>query len=384
MPQKLYAEIIAFCVLVLLLILFSLKRNMTILLGEKIFIALIVAHIALLVVDALATLPLGTAAPYFRPMLIAANTVYFFLIGIVVFLWLVYTDYRLSTETSGLKKRLPLYAVICTAICLLSVANIFTGWIFKINERNQFVFGIVYFPLMLLIWLSAIIPTLLLALQRAARASLTILRRDYLIDAFYILPPFVGWILQTLFGLFPLVWIMTVCTLLLHFHELQGRQSSIDALTGVNNRRAFNRYIESFIDNPGRKSSLALFIIDINNFKEINDTYGHTAGDDALITFAKILRKVCGRRNCILARYGGDEFAIICTDATDAQLDALAADIEREVEIENANSNRPYKLSCSIGRAVRTGFDAEQIESIINDADRNMYKKKKEYKNSKK
>ncbi len=380
-PEVLYAEILAFGIIVLLLILFSMKRNMTVLLGEKLFTALIVAHIAVLVIDGLANIPLGSPHPYMQPLLYATNTAYYFNIDVVIFLWLVFTDYRISADVAGLKKRMALYILPCAGILLLLIVNILTGWVFSIDKSSQFVRGILYVPFTAAIWLTVLIPSVM-ALQRASRASLSILRRDYLVDAFYLVLPLLGWIIQTIFDLYPLVWIMSVCTLLLNFLELQGRQISIDALTGVNNRRTFNRYIESFIENAGRKSSLVLFLIDINNFKEINDTFGHMAGDEALVAFAKILRTVCGRRNCFLARYGGDEFAIICTDATEAQLDAIVADIEREVEVENATSDRPYKLSCSIGRATCTEFDASQIERLIINADKNMYKKKNEYKNA--
>lgn len=379
MSGKLYAEILAFAIIILLLMLYSMKRNITVLIGEKLFSTLILANIAMLIIDGLAKIPLGSPHEYIRPLLVAANTMYYIQISILVFFWLVYTDYRVSADVAGLKKRLALYIAPCAGICLLAIINAFTGWIFYIDGSNRYVQGIIYIPVTAIIWLTILIPTVM-TLQRASHASLSIIRRDYLIDALYIIPPLVGWILQNLFDLYPFMWVMAVCTLLLHFLELQGQQISIDALTGVNNRRTFNRYIGSFVDNPGKKSSIALFIIDINNFKNINDTYGHMAGDEALITFAKILRRVCGRRNCFLARYGGDEFAIICTDATEAQLDALVADIEHEVVTENSSSERPYKLSFSIGRAVRTGFDAEQIESVIIEADKNMYKKKREYK----
>lgn len=381
MTAKLYAEILACGVIVLLLMLVSMRRNMTVLLGEKLFSGLILSQCAILVIDGLAKIPVSSSIFIARPLVIAANTAYYFQLGVVGFFWLVYADYRINTDTVGLAKRLILYILSAGSITMLSFVNIFTGWVFFIDENNRFVRGDLYIPISVAYWVLMFIPTIV-AVQRALNAPLSHRRRDYIFEALYIVPPLIGWLVQVVYNLYPFAWVMTVCAMLLNFFEMQGRQISIDALTGVNNRRTFNRYLETFVENP-RRTSLALFIIDINNFKEINDTYGHMAGDEMLKLFASILRKVCGRRNCFLARYGGDEFAVVCIDTDPVHLEGITSDIKREVDLVNALSERPYKLSISIGFSICSSFTAEDIEELIETADRNMYINKRKYKSDK-
>lgn len=382
MIAKLYVEILAFGIIILLLMLVAMKRNLTVMLGEKLFAGLILSQCAILVIDGLAKIPSSSSLLFGRPFLIATNTAYYFQLGIVGFFWLIYADYRINSDTVGLRKRLILYVLSAGSISLLSLVNIFTGWVFYIDENNKFTRGSLFIPTSITYWIMMFIPTIV-AVQRALHAPLSHRRRDYIFEALYIVPPLVGWLIQVVYNMFPFAWVMVVCAMLLNFHEVQGRQISIDALTGVNNRRTFNRYMETFIDNPRQSSSLALFIIDLNNFKEINDTYGHMAGDEMLKVFASILRKVCGRRSCFLARYGGDEFAVVCTDTDIVHLEEIASDIKREVDLVNALSDRAYKLSISIGFSISKSFTAEDIESLIEDADRNMYINKRKYKNAK-
>ncbi|MDJ0842257.1 MAG: GGDEF domain-containing protein [Acidobacteriota bacterium] len=99
--------------------------------------------------------------------------------------------------------------------------------------------------------------------------------------------------------------------------ELQGElnnereRSLADELTGVYNRRAFDKQLEACISQARRfHSPLCLFIIDMDNFKEINDNHGHQAGDDVLVNFAGLL-KASMRDYDLLFRFGGDEFAVL-------------------------------------------------------------------------
>jgi diguanylate cyclase (GGDEF) domain len=374
-----YAEINAFGIFVLLLMIISIKRNLTLQYGEKLFIALLSSIVIMLVIDALTWLLDGVTVPYTHAALVIINTLFFALLGVICFCWLLYFDYRINGSREGLRQRAVLYAVPCVSIELLVLINIFTGWIFYIDADNVYIRGNIFVLFTTTIWILMFIPAIM-TITHAIHEPLRYRRREFIMEALYIMPPLAGWILQYVFNIAPLLWILTVASLLICFIDMQSRQISLDALTGINNRRTFNRYIETFIDNPKQKNSLALFMLDVNDFKNINDTCGHVAGDDALIRFASVLKKVCGYCNCFLARYGGDEFAVVCSDLDEEHLDMLEAKIKQEIDKDNDSVGERYKITCSIGRSKTEKFEASDIENLIAEADRDMYYNKGLYK----
>lgn len=111
------------------------------------------------------------------------------------------------------------------------------------------------------------------------------------------------------------------------------RESAIDPLTGLANRKAFDEYITRSIELHSLLGQPAsLMMIDVDTFKSINDTYGHTAGDTALRQIANVLSKTFLRRVDCVCRFGGDEFAVVLqeTKLTNAQL--LAERLRRQVQ----------------------------------------------------
>ncbi len=212
-----------------------------------------------------------------------------------------------------------------------------------------------------------------LSLCTLARARNAEERREHYYISLFILPPFVGAVLQTFFYGVTLIWPCTALSLLLVFINIQNKQISTDALTGINNRRNFNRYLSAQLAMPGPPRGLTLVLIDIDGFKTINDTYGHLSGDAALVNAADILKQYCTGRRDFLARYGGDEFAIIRRTDPDWTPDKTIADLERLTERYNRQGATPFKLSFSVGCAVLGNNGLYTADELINAADRNMY-----------
>jgi diguanylate cyclase (GGDEF)-like protein len=132
------------------------------------------------------------------------------------------------------------------------------------------------------------------------------------------------------------------------------RLSSYDALTQLHNRAYFEeRLVEELLRASRYGRSLSIAILDVDSFKQFNDTYGHPAGDAALRTVAGALRG-SARRSDIVARYGGEEFVIILTETgvheAVAKLDALREEVGR-LPIETPRTSWPGKLTVSAGVA---------------------------------
>jgi two-component system cell cycle response regulator len=155
--------------------------------------------------------------------------------------------------------------------------------------------------------------------------------------------------------------------------------SLTDELTGLANRRGFLMLAEQQRKLVRRGHSMVLLYLDLNDFKSINDTLGHNAGDDALVEAARILC-TCVRESDILARMGGDEFAALLVDS-EAEFARLApARVQAAFDARNASRPTPYDLSISCGSAPYLGDDPVSLEELIARADELMYQDKQSMK----
>jgi diguanylate cyclase (GGDEF)-like protein len=142
-----------------------------------------------------------------------------------------------------------------------------------------------------------------------------------------------------------------VLSLFIVFLNIQNRSIFTDYLTGANNRKKLDIYIRDKINASTEKKTFSAILIDLDNFKSINDTFGHDAGDNALQEFVKLLR-TCLRSNDFIARFGGDEFYIVLDISDPAALEDIISRIYACVEKYNECCSQPYKIDFSIGYAV--------------------------------
>lgn len=145
----------------------------------------------------------------------------------------------------------------------------------------------------------------------------------------------------------------------------------VDSLTGINNRHYFNEIMRQETERVKRyKHTMCLLMIDVDDFKYINDNFGHVTGDRVLRSIADMLR-VSVRDSDFLARFGGDEFVIIMPEATESDAFILAKRVQDMIARWNAKESlEGLKVSISIG-AYEAGPD--NIGQILTEADRELY-----------
>lgn len=161
-------------------------------------------------------------------------------------------------------------------------------------------------------------------------------------------------------------------------HELeQARtESERDALTGVYNRRCFDRYFTELIDaNAAADNDVALLMIDIDDFKRLNDTFGHLAGDSVLAALARKCRQLI-RSEDFMARYGGEEFVIVLPGSSLRNAEKKGRQICEAVAstrylLEGSNCRDPLSLSVSIGASAFARGDT--AAAMVSRADKAMY-----------
>ncbi len=166
--------------------------------------------------------------------------------------------------------------------------------------------------------------------------------------------------------------------------KMQERLRSIsitDDLTGLLNRRGFFALVDQQIKIADRiKTKLVLLFADMDDFKAINDTWGHQKGDEALIALAGIFRETF-RESDIIARMGGDEFAVLLIDTPDRHIQLIKSRLQQNIDSHNERSE-PYRLSVSAGVAVHDHGQQRSIDDLLKEADALMYEEKQRKKSA--
>jgi len=161
------------------------------------------------------------------------------------------------------------------------------------------------------------------------------------------------------------------------FAEVQ-RMAITDGLTGLHNRFYFDQQLSLEFDRTRRyERSLGMAIIDPDNFKGVNDKFGHPAGDAVLVMFAELIKN-SARKSDIVARYGGDEFVIILPETNLAGTLSLAEKIRDAVKTHTFRyQDHNIRFTTSIGVAATSGQDISDPDNLTKRADQALYQAKR-------
>jgi two-component system cell cycle response regulator len=161
-----------------------------------------------------------------------------------------------------------------------------------------------------------------------------------------------------------------------HLREL----SITDELTGLSNRRGFFAFAQLQMKHARRNGErMVLFFADIDDLKTINDKFGHVAGDRALADAARIFSETF-RDSDIIARMGGDEFALIVGNAPDPGIEIVLNRLEKRLAEYNASRDGSFRLSVSVGFSIFDPAKPFTVDDLIRQADERMYEQKQQKK----
>ena len=370
MNTILYCEIDVLCLTVLTIIFIRERRIDVNPLRHEAFKNVILSTAIICLMDIIWALTEGK--PELRILNLIACTIYILFTGITCYSWLKYILVRLGRKYKG-KYQIMIY----TPLVILSVASLlspFIGCIFTITPAGNYTRGILFFiqPTVCIFYL--LLTTVIVYIRRT-KINTPQSRSDYLYLLNFSYLPLVAIVVQIFIYNIPLVWPAFTLSILNIYVNSQNQQISTDSLTGLNNRRQFDYYLKSVV--AGQNSKWFLILMDINNFKSINDVYGHLEGDNALRTVGCILKKTCGRFGVFLSRYGGDEFAILMAPNKEYSPEYLIDLLNEEIKLVNKQHPDSYQIAISYGISEYDGSSVTPLESFIKNADAEMYRDKK-------
>lgn len=162
------------------------------------------------------------------------------------------------------------------------------------------------------------------------------------------------------------------------YEQMIIHNANTDFLTGLYNRRYLYQYIEQFSEK-----AFVMYYIDLDNFKSVNDRYGHQAGDKALVLTKDVLRKKM--RESLLSRIGGDEFLVVQEGQfTKEEIEAQRKELQQSLDREFASYEQFKNVTASIGTASKSAGTKADMDKMIEHADELMYQEKKEKKRQQK
>lgn len=282
----------------------------------------------------------------------------------IIYLILMHID----RKTKGL--HMILFWVLSVIEMVLLIVNLFEPIVFEIDSSNTYHRGDYYILFVVLGFVLVFYGYTYYMIAKLRNPSLR-----YFPVMEFLAPVLIGNIVQMkIYGisLLPISFALAFAAITI---ALQNECIYIDKLTGVYNRYELDKILKR--RHYRRNEKLIAMMLDLNDFKSINDTYSHEEGDQALITFAKALMEVIGSEGLVI-RFAGDEFIILIPVFKPVTIDDYKDRIHRKLDEYNESSGKPYKLSAAIGGRL---FDphTESTSGIVNEIDSMMYKDKSDY-----
>ena len=375
MEAILYAEIYLFCIVIVWLCKYWSDQRSSNSASERWLHTALVGFLISFISNFLFTLVSRVlpASPVTHHASWLFKTTYHVMLCFGVFAWCGYADTECRGTLFTTRKRVMLSAIPLGLMVALVISNLWTHSLFTITEGGYVRGKLFQLEMGLLVAITTVFSVKLLL---HARSETDPIKRGHLkLVSSFPLCLLIAWLLTSAGESFPIISVAITIELLCLYMGTSTQQISMDKLTQVNNRQNLLSFLEYKCVNHSEK--LFLFMMDLDYFKTINDTYGHLEGDDALIRASKALKMSCGdhfRRRPYIARYGGDEF-IVVIESTRQEADLLLENIHSNLKKLNDEANKPYNLAFSIGVAeYHPGMDAN---ALIEAADSELYKIKR-------
>lgn len=374
MQSLIYIEVNLLCLLILTLVLVKVLRGNELRARQFWFSAVLAASILasaldmlwiLVSVGILRTTPLGS---------FGINAAYYLMASLGSFSWFMYSEHVQGSRLVATPPRMLVCVVPLAASFVLVLSSYWTGWALSIDNEGGYHRGSLYFAQFSIVYGYGLV-TAVHALVGAFKRENFAVRSQYLSLTYFAVLPLMFITLQAFAPNVPLTCVGVAVALLWVYLDMQEQKISLDPLTQLNNRTQLAKHVAQRMRHRDAAQTLCLFIVDVDHFKTINDTYGHVEGDRALARVADALRRCCTGSSNFIARYGGDEFVVVRESPKACDANAVADRLNAELARLNKEAGAAYTMRTSVGAAAYED-GIHTLQDFIRAADQQLYQVK--------
>jgi len=305
------------------------------------------------------------------PLCETGNFILFFLNPALIAHWYFYVSSQLEQPPKMQRLGLIVQYVCCGVNALLVALTPLFGLVYFFDADHVYhrgpVFWITGFTMAIMVTFCEF--AVFLNRRQLGKQSLFAL-------TFFPAIPVAASILQVIFYGYAFALSGTAYAIMIVFVYAQSRSMDLDYLTGIYNRRKLDTHLQQIIRNSSSGKAFSAVLIDLDHFKTINDTLGHSFGDDALENATALLKHSL-RADTFIARYGGDEFFVVLDVDNEAALRGVMSRIRASAEEFNRRNNKPYQIHFSMGGAVYDPGAHMKAEEYLDMIDTLMYQDKR-------
>ncbi|BDC92868.1 GGDEF domain-containing protein [Treponema bryantii] len=369
-------EVDSFCAVIMGILLYSLFKNYDRQTKQRYYMRAIIAGIVSFLCDVNWGLIEGGFIPEPREANFLTNAVYEISSVMMGYYWLCYVETALDSrfiKTKYLKHiaKLPVIIIIGGVI-----ASVYNGALFYIDTNNFYHRGDYIMLHVAMCQLYTII-TSVHAFIKSLGCKVCLKAKEYKILSMFLIFPLVIGIIQIVVPAVPSVSVGVTLAFLFVYIDLQNLLISVDALTGLNNRNQLIRFLIPKLKAGADNDKLYAFMLNVNKFRNINNSYGHYEGDMALIRCANALKAVNDNTANFIGRYDSDKFIIIAELDDEEDAMRLCENVRQALIKECEKDGILYDLSFSFGFVKHTS-EMKKMESFISAADKKLAEAKKE------
>ena len=361
------------CIIIMLLILRLHLKSLDKTITARVFTFLIVSVILYFIFDLCCGLLENDVWHKGQMLSTIFNLGFFFSSYLIGYFAFMYSECEINNTWMFNNKKLYLSFIPTLILIVLTFLTLKFRFFFYIDINGEYIKGPYYFLVLLFVYgylLLIGIKNFILYFNKKYYLKKEILLS---LSSFVIFPLIFG-IIQAFHTGISIICLGTTISLVQVFISMQNKRITIDSLTKLNNRDKLMQHLDSKINNV-INNDIYFVMIDIDNLKHINDTFGHVEGDRAIKTIADILKQSCGHYTCMLARYAGDEFSIVFEGSLES-VEKLKNDIYTNLKVYQELTNGKYNLEVSLGYSRYDRFKMKNIVELIASADAELYKEK--------